>query len=69
MFNPFNARCPKNSQAHFFNVDFEHIFVQSELNPETYLELCQTSKMELYANMVNGCQLLTIFPKDFILDI
>ena len=59
----------QNSQAHFFNVDIEHIFFQSVLNPETYLKLCQTSKMELYANMVNGCQLLTIFPKDFILDI
>ena len=34
---------------------------------EAYLELCQTSKVELFAKMVNGEKLLTVFVKSSIL--
>ena len=33
-----------------------------------YSEHCQTSKMELFAKMVNGSKLLTIVVKNSILD-
>ena len=36
--------------------------------PGTYSEPCQTSKMELFAKIVNG-KLLTPFAKGFILDV
>ena len=36
---------------------------------EVYSELCQTYKMELFAKIVNGFQLLTIFAKNAILDV
>ena len=34
-----------------------------------YWEPCQTSKIELFAKVVNGIQPLTIFPKSYILDV
>ena len=36
---------------------------------EEYSESCQTSKMELFAKILNGFQLLTIFAKSSILDV
>ena len=33
---------------------------------EGYLEHCQTSKMKLFPNILNGFQRLTIFTKIFI---
>ena len=36
---------------------------------EVYFEPCQTSKMELFANIVNGFQPLTVFANSYILDV
>ena len=36
--------------------------------PETHAEPRQTHKVELFEKIVNGFQLLTIFPKSFISD-
>ena len=38
-------------------------------NKEKYSELCQISKMESFAKIVNGFQSLTIFAKRYILDV
>ena len=37
--------------------------------PEAYSEPCQTSKIELFAKIVNEWKLLTIFKKSSILDV
>ena len=36
--------------------------------PESYSEICQTSKMECFTKKVNGFQPLTIFAKYCVLD-
>ena len=40
-----------------------------ETSSEAYTEPCQTSKMEVFAKMVNGFSFLSIFAKIFILDV
>ena len=40
-----------------------------EPNSEAYSEPCQTSKMEVFAKIVNGFSFLTIFLKLSILDV
>ena len=40
-----------------------------EANPEAYSEPCQTSKMELFAKIVNGFSYLNIFAKSSISDV
>ena len=37
--------------------------------PEAHLEPCETSSMELFAEVVNGGNPLTIFAKNNILDV
>ena len=49
---------------YFIFVFFNHIF-----NAEAYLELCQTSKVKLFAEVVDSWKPLTISTKSFILDI
>ena len=49
---------------YFIFVFFNHIF-----NAEAYLELCQTSKMKLFAEVVDSWKPVTISTKSFILDI
>ena len=39
------------------------------IKSESYLELCQTSKVEPFANIVNGFQKITIFKRNSILEI
>ena len=39
------------------------------VNSETYLELCYTSKMEYFPNIVNYCKALNFFAKHSILDV
>ena len=43
-------------------VELEKVFVLKKKKKETYYT-SQTSKMKLFAKIVNGCQLLTIFAK------
>ena len=39
------------------------------IESETYSELCQTSKVESFAKIVNGFKKITIFKRNFILEI
>ena len=39
------------------------------IESESYLELCQISKVEPFAKVVNGFQKITIFKRNSILDI
>ena len=39
------------------------------IESESYLELCQTSKVESFATIVNGFQKITIFKRNSILEI
>ena len=39
------------------------------IESESYLELCQTSKVEPIAKIVNGFQKITIFKRNSILEI
>ena len=50
----------------FFN---GHGTYLEEVLPETYSELCQTSKMERFVELSNDIYLLTIFSKRSILDV
>ena len=43
-------------------VELEKVFALKKKKKETYYT-SQTSKMKLFAKIVNGCQLLTIFAK------
>ena len=36
---------------------------------EAYSELCQTSKLEYFANIVNGSKKITIFKRNFVLEL
>ena len=38
------------------------------IKSEVYSELCQTSKVDSFANIVNGIKKITIFNRNFILD-
>ena len=38
-------------------------------NAETYSEICQPSKLERFAQIINSIYSLTIFEKRFILDV
>ena len=38
------------------------------IKSEVYSELCQTSKVDSFANIVNGITKITIFNRNFILD-
>ena len=38
-------------------------------HPEVYSEICQTSKMEPFTELVNGFEPLTIFAKRSVLDV
>ena len=49
---------------YFIFVFFNYIF-----NAEAYLELCQTSKMKFFAEVVDSWIPLTISTKSFILDV
>ena len=40
-----------------------------EANSEAYSKPCQTSKMDVFAEIVNGFSFLTIFAKSFILEV
>ena len=39
------------------------------IESETYSELCQTSKVESFVKIVNGFKKITIFKRNFILEI
>ena len=39
------------------------------IESETYSELCQTSKVESFAKIVNSFKKITIFKRNFILEI
>ena len=43
--------------------------VSTGLSAETHFEPCQSSKMELFAEIFNGFQPLTIFAKSFVLGV
>ena len=45
------------------------LFIEILGNAETNSELCQTSKIEHFAKIVNGYNALNTFPKRFILDV
>ena len=45
------------------------IYVSFGTNAETYSEICQTSKLERFAQIINSIYSLTIFEKRFILDV
>ena len=46
-----------------------HLVVSLETNSEAYSKTCQISKMEVFAQIVNGFQFLTNFAKSSILDV
>ena len=50
-------------------IDSENLTSATILVADAYSEICQTSKMERFANVINSLNLLTIFAKCSILDV
>ena len=63
LFTPFNS-----SYNFSWNILVNN-FCQNGLIPKEHAEPSRTSNMNVFSKIVNGFQLLTIFPKSSVLDV